>query len=147
MSLPAESSKYLIDNTVYIAAVKKGWTRSTELILYLLDCPVTLVADALLIFEYEKYAKVLGTYDLLNYMKKSAILIIPLQKNIDACAPFFPDSELSDIVHAAACLNTGAILITNDNHFDRIKEARLIEVWSITKAIRRLLDSDSDYED
>jgi hypothetical protein len=120
--------------------VKRKWTKSTELIYCLLDSPAELFANDLLIFEYEKYARTLGTYELLNYMKKSVIQVNPLQEEIDVCAPFFPESELSDIVHAATCLYVDAILITNDSHFNKIKDSGLIEVWSNTKAIKKLLD-------
>jgi len=108
---------------------------------------VELFANELLIFEYEKYAKTLGTYELLDYLKKSIIQVNPSQVEIDICAAFFPESELSDIVHAATCLYSDAILITNDNHFNKIKKAKIIEVWSNTKAIKRLLDGIEDFED
>ena len=145
--MPARSSRYLLDNTVFIAAVKRGWTKSTELVYHLLDGPAELFADELLIFEYERYAEALGASDLLNYMKKMVIQVNPTQAEIDACAPFFPESELSDVVHAATCLYLDAVLITNDKHFDKIKEGGLVEVWSNTKAIKRLLDDVEDYED
>lgn len=145
--MPAKSSRYLLDNTVFIAAVKRRWTKSTELIYQLLDSPAELLANELLVFEYKKYAKTLGTYELLDYLKKSIIQVNPSQEEIDACAAFFPESELSDIVHAATCLYADAILITNDNHFNRIKKAGIIEVWSNTRAIKRLLDGLEDYED
>jgi predicted nucleic acid-binding protein len=137
--LPARSSRYLLDNTVFIAAVKHKWTKSTELINHLLDSPAELFANELLIFEYEKYARTLGTYELLGYLKKAVIQVNPSQEEIDTCAAFFPESELSDIVHAATCLYADAVLISNDNHFNRIKKAGIIEVWSNTEAIRRLL--------
>ncbi len=125
--MPERCTRYLLDNTLFIAAVKRGWTKSTELIYNLLDSPVELFANKLLIFEYEKYANTLNTHELLNHLEKIVI------------------SELSDIVHAATCLSVGAILITNDNHSNNIKKARLVEVWSITKAIKRLLEEDENY--
>ena len=145
--MPDRSSRYLLDNNIFIAAVKHKWTKSTELIYHLLDSPVELFANDLLIFEYEKYARTLGTYELLNYMKKSLIHINPSQEEIDACAPFFSESELSDIIHAATCLYADAILITNDNHFNKIKKSRLVAVWSNTKAIKILLEGFGDYRD
>ena len=48
---------------------------------------------------------------------------------------YFPKDELIDIYHAATCLQEGAVLITNDRHFDRINAEKIIEVWSINKAI------------
>ena len=61
----------------------------------------------------------------------------PSQEEIDTCATFFPESEMSDVVHAATCLYANAILITNDNRFNKIKTAKIIKVWSNTKAIKR----------
>jgi predicted nucleic acid-binding protein len=145
--LPARSSRYLLDNTVFIAAVKRRWTKSTELIYHLLNSPAEIFANELLIFEYEKYAKTLGTYELLTYLKKAAVQVNPSQDEIDACAAFFPEEEMSDIVHAATCLYADAVLITNDRHFDKIKKAEIIEVWSNAKAIKRLLHGIEDYED
>jgi len=145
--LPARSSRYLLDNTVFIAAVKRTWTKSTELIYHLLNSPAEIFANELLIFEYEKYAKTLGTYELLTYLKKAVIEVNPSQDEIDTCGAFFPESEMSDIVHAATCLYADAVLITNDRHFDKIKKAKIIEVWSNAKAIKRLLDGIDDYED
>jgi len=78
--LPDRSSRYLLDNTVFIAAVKRKWTKSTELIYYLLDRPAELFANDLLIFEYEKYAGALGTYELLNYMKITRLKIQGLSR-------------------------------------------------------------------
>jgi hypothetical protein len=86
--LPARSSRYLLDNTVFIAAVKRRWTKSTELVYYLLDSPAELFTNELLIFEYEKYANALGTYELLNYLKKAVIQVNPSQEEIDTCAAF-----------------------------------------------------------
>jgi predicted nucleic acid-binding protein len=145
--LPARSSRYLLDNTVFIAAVKRRWTKSTELIYHFLDSQAEIFANELLIFEYEKYAKTLGTYELLTYLKKAIIEVNPSQDEIDTCGAFFPESEMSDIVHAATCLYADAVLITNDRHFDKIKKAEIIEVWSNAKAIKRLLDGIEDYED
>jgi hypothetical protein len=101
--LPDRSSRYLLDNTVFIAAVKRKWTKSTQLIYHLLDSPAELFANELLIFEYEKYARALGTSELLNYMKKSVIQVNPSQEEIDACAPFFPESEIADIEVQGYC--------------------------------------------
>ncbi len=145
--MPVRGSRYLLDNTVFIAAVKHRWTKSTELIYHLLNSPAELFANELLLFEYEKYAKTLGTYELLNYLKKAVILANPSQEEIDICAPFFPESELSDVVHAATCLYADAVLITNDNHFNKIRKAEIIEVWSNTKAVKRLLDGIEEYEE
>lgn len=146
--MPAKNSRFLLDNTLFIAAVKRGWTSSTELLLALLDGPSDIIGNDVLLFEYEKYAKILGAYDLLRYLKRRVILTNPSPVEIKTCSGYFndPNGQAADVVHAATCLSTGAVLITNDKHFDRIKEAGVIEVWSITKAINRVL-RDKDCED
>jgi predicted nucleic acid-binding protein len=45
------------------------------------------------------------------------------------------------VLHAATCLQTESILITNDHHFDRMRDQGIIKVWSIRKAIQELLGS------
>jgi predicted nucleic acid-binding protein len=42
--------------------------------------------------------------------------------------PYFPPKETVDVVLAATCLQEGAVLITNDRHFDRIKKEGIIDV-------------------
>jgi len=44
----------------------------------------------------------------------------------------------ADVLHAATCLQERAVLVTNDRHFDRIREEGIVEVWDIAKAIRSL---------
>ena len=60
------------------------------------------------------------------------------EKFLRICKPYFPEEEVIDIYHAATCLKTGAVIITNDRHFDKINDERIIEVWSISKAIKEL---------
>jgi hypothetical protein len=68
--LPAANSRYLIDNNIFIAATKPRWTRTTDLLVYLLDGPNELIADEVLCFEYNKWAKILGVRDLFNYLAR-----------------------------------------------------------------------------
>ena len=58
------------------------------------------------------------------------------EKFLRICKPYFPEEEVIDIYHAATCLKTGAVIITNDRHFDKINDEKMIEVWSISKAIK-----------
>jgi len=132
--------RFLIDTNVFIAGVKKGWTKTTDLILYLLTNPdFEIVADDVLIAEYEKYAKELNAEEFLEFLKIRVNVFNPSKSEIERCKPYFPEEEIADVIHAATCLKTNAILITNDRDFDEIKKAGLIEVWSISEAINRLL--------
>ncbi|MEM3402900.1 MAG: PIN domain-containing protein [Candidatus Hadarchaeales archaeon] len=63
------------------------------------------------------------------------------QRFIKVCRPYFPPKEAVDALLAATCLQEGAVLITNDRHFDKINREGIIEVWSTSEAIRKILKS------
>jgi hypothetical protein len=52
--LPVRSSRYLLDNTIFIAAIKRRSTKSTELIYNLLNSPAELFANELLMMVLPK---------------------------------------------------------------------------------------------
>jgi len=108
--------------------------------LRLLDSSWELVADDILVSEYEKYAKKFEADAFLAILLGKLVIIEQSEEDILSCKPLFPSRESADIVHAATCLHTGAILITNDAHFRRISEEGLVEVWSISEAIERVLE-------
>lgn len=140
--MQGRSTRFLIDTNLFIAAIKRGKTRSTELLLIFLDGPWELVANDILISEYERYARKFEADVFLKILLSKVVVIEQSEEDILACKPFFPTTEGADIVHAATCLHVGATLISNDAHFKRIKEEGLIEVWSISEAIERLLNQD-----
>ena len=140
--MPDRSTRFLIDTNLFVAAIKRGRMRSTELLLVLLEGPWELVADDILVSEYQKYAKKFEADAFLKILQSKMVVIEQSEEDILACKPFFPPAEGADIVHAATCLHAGAILISNDTHFKRIKEEGLIDVWSISDAIKRLLDDE-----
>ncbi|WP_456477699.1 PIN domain-containing protein [Geoglobus ahangari] len=72
-------------------------------------------------------------------MRLRVIIVNPSDGEIKVCRQYFPENEVADAVHAATCLKTNAVLITNDKHFDPIKKAGLIEVWNTSEAISRIL--------
>ena len=136
--MPERCTRFLIDSNLFIAAVKSGWTKSSELLSALLDGS-TEVANKAPLAEYEKYAQQLEAEYIFSYLKSRIILIDVSEEKVQECRPFFPESQFSDAVHAATCLQSGAILITNDKHFDNIKDVGLISVWTISEAIKNLL--------
>ncbi|MBU2559411.1 PIN domain-containing protein, partial [archaeon] len=102
------------------------------------DQSITLVGNDLLVEEYLKYAKAFKSETvfwivsaLLDRMK----LVNVGEGHIRACKPHIKTPDRVDILHAAACLKAGAILITNDRHFNKIRAAGIIEVWGISKAL------------
>ena len=71
------NTRFLIDTNVFIAAIKKGWTKTTELVLHLLSNPkYVLVANDVLLAEYEKYAKTLKAENFLEFLKLRVIIVI-----------------------------------------------------------------------
>jgi hypothetical protein len=133
-------SRFLLDNNLIIAAIKSGWTRSTDLLFTMMLSDAALLVDNELLFEYEKYIqRILGLPHLFILINNRSYLVDPSNESLLACKPFFPQSQYADAVHAATCLEASAILITNDTHFKEIKKSGLIEVWSVSEAIRRIL--------
>ena len=97
-----------------------------------------LIGNEFLIMEMEKYAQIFeskrGKEILRKLIDKTEVIDVD-EKFLRLCKSFFPENQLIDIYHATTCLQKGAVLITNDRHFDRIRNEKIIEVWSINKAI------------
>lgn len=133
------TQRFLVDTNLFIAAVKK-WTRSTDLLVYLLDEPeIELIANDVLLGEYNRYTLVFGVPDFFLLICSIVKIGNPSEDNVIKCKKFFPENAIADAVHAATCLQSGAVLITNDKHFDEIRNRKIIEVWKISEAIKRLL--------
>lgn len=129
----------MVDTNVFISAVKGGWTKTTDLLLYLLTNPdFEIVANDVLIAEYEKYAERFEAEGFFEFLKSRVNIVNPSGDEIEVCKQYFPEKELADAVHAATCLKAKAVLITNDRDFEKIKKAGLIRVWSISEAIENL---------
>jgi predicted nucleic acid-binding protein len=139
--LHERTTRFLLDTNVFIAAAKRGWTKTTELVIRLIEDQEDLIADEALIAEYRKYAVGLGNYGqrLLDHILQKAFVLEPSDDEIALCLPFFPENQEADVLHAATCLNAGGILISNDKHFEKIRKAGIVEVWTISEAIERLL--------
>jgi len=132
----------LVDTNLFIAAIKnpKKETGSLKLLLELIDnTTIVLIGNEFLIMELEKYVQVfeskLGKEILQKLIDKTEVVDVN-EKFLRICRSYFPGDELIDIYHAATCLQTGAVLITNDRHFDKIRNEKIIEVWSISKTIK-----------
>lgn len=133
----------LLDTTVYVAAVRhpNRQTGTFRLLARLLrGADVRLVGDDVLAREYLRYAQVFPSPTaaalataLADAMERVAVR----ERILLACAPFFRPEQVADCVHAGACLQTGAVLVTNDRHFDPIRKAGVIPVLTAAEAIRR----------
>jgi predicted nucleic acid-binding protein len=136
---------YLLDTNVFIAAIKKPKkeTKTLQLILAMIERDdILLVGDEFLAEEMLRYTEEFrsetATWILIALLEK--MHIIDVGKNfIKICMKYIKTPDKADIIHAAVCLETGSILISNDSHFNKINREGIIKVWGITKAIKELL--------
>lgn len=130
------------DTNLFIAASKSGITKSTALIFKLcFDSSIELIGNSILIEEFERYEGLVGASGkiVLGIIKEKMRIVEPDSMSIKKCRPYIPEKEDADLYHAATCLQTDAVLITNDKDFDEIKKEGIIEVWNISEAIEKLL--------
>jgi len=137
----------LLDANLFVAAIKNP-ARETDtyrLLVHLLGQEgVPLRANVLLVVEYLRYAQAFPS-------PTAAALAAALVERMDivavevrfilACRPYFSRDQRADCIHAATCLQTGAILVSNDRDFEPVAKAGLIRRWSVADAIRHWLPS------
>jgi len=136
---------FLLDTNVFISAIKepKRRTDTLKFIIRLISEPkFTLVGNYLLAYELFRYAELLKSETAATLLAAllSKMQVIEVSKNYrKICGKYIKTPDKADILHAATCLQTGAILITNDRHFNKIRDEGIIEVWNVSKAIRQLM--------
>jgi len=140
---------FLLDTNIFISAIKnpRRQTSSLHLILHLIGEPsISLVGNDLLVEEMVRYAELLRseTAATLLYALISKMKIVNIQENyLKICKLYIETPDKADILHAATCLQTNAVLISNDHHFNRIRDEKIIKVWSSREAIDKLLSAHS----
>lgn len=99
------------------------------------------IGNEFLIMEMEKYAQVFesrrGKEILRKLIDKTEVMDVD-EKFLRLCKSYFPKDQLIDIYHAATCLQEGAVLITNDRHFDRINAEKIIHIASCIISLKQL---------
>lgn len=141
----SDTPMFLLDTNVFIAAIKapKRETRTLQLILKILENEdVHLVGNEFLAEEYIRYAEEFKSETasaILGALLDKIEFVSVGENFIKICKNYIETPNLADIVHAAACLKSDAVLITNDKHFNRIRDKGIIRVWSVAKAIQELL--------
>lgn len=140
----------MVDANVFVAAVKPFTKQrrvrkipgSLSLLLRLItDAELELFVSRPLLDEYRQLARELSSETstlILDQLSAKAHKVTKIKAEIETCKHYIPEKEAADILHAAAALRLMAVLITNDRHFDKIRDVSIIEVWSISDAIRRL---------
>jgi len=114
-----------------------------KLVLHLMaDDDTQLIGDKYLAEEMIRYAEVYPSEtaaSLLEALASKIRLIEVEARYLKICRKYIGTDDLSDVYHAAACLQTGSTLISDDGHFDRIKDEGIICVWSTHHAVREFL--------
>jgi len=132
----------LLDANVFVAAIKNPSreTPTYRLLVRLLEREdVRLVGNILLAREYLRYAEAFPspTAAALAIALVHKMDVVPVEDRfILACSPYFSAGSGTDCVHAATCLQTGAVLVSNDKDFEPIAKAGLVRRWTVTEAIR-----------
>jgi predicted nucleic acid-binding protein len=135
------TQKFLLDTNVFVSALQRPG-KTFELFVELLGKKYDLVGNVYLLDEYLRYSEKLPS-DVARFLlsgfcaRMRVVEVAP--RFVKICRPYFPPKETVDVVLAATCLQEGAVLITNDRHFDRIKKEGIIDVWSISDAIKKIL--------
>src|ERR1035437_797231 len=144
--------RFVVDTNVFVSAIKpfsrrsrtaRTDTGSLALLMRLItDTELELFGSLWLLDEYKRLAEDLNSETselILGRLTGKMREVIEIgEEAVAQCRPYLPEQEAADILHVATCLQSRAVLITNDRDFDRIKESGLIEVWGIGEAIRKL---------
>lgn len=140
-----DTRNYLLDTNVFIAAIKdpRKETRTLQLILAMIEGEeVHLIGDEFLAEEMVRYAegfKSVTVSWILSALLDKMELIDVGENFIKICKNYIKTPNKADILHAAVCLKSDTVLITNDTHFDKIRDEGIIRVWGISRGIKKLL--------
>ena len=127
--------RFVVDTNVFVSAIKpfsrrgrKARTDSGSLALLLrliTDTELELFGNLWLFDEYKRLAEELSSETselILGQLTEKMGEVAEIEDQAVArCRLYIPEREAADIMHAATCLQTKAVLITNDRDFDRIK--------------------------
>lgn len=131
--------RFLVDTNLFISAIKK-WAKSTDLLIHLLTNPkIELIANDVLLGEYRKFSSELRATEFFELIQSVVKIGNPSEEYVLDCKQYFPKNQMADAVHAATCLQSDAVLISNDKHFDKIRDMKIIEVWKISEALEKFL--------
>jgi hypothetical protein len=118
-------------------------TGTLRLILHTLtDAEISLIGNPYLAEEMIRYTEVYPSetaISLLDAIASKTTFIEVETKYLKICRNYMGTDDLSDVYHAAACLQTGSTLISDDHHFNKIRDEGIINVWSTKTAINQLL--------
>jgi predicted nucleic acid-binding protein len=139
-----ETFRVFTDTNLFVAAIRARRNNgSLRLLLRLVeDEKIELLANDPLLLEYSEFGNILRSVmakSFYNALIDEMRVENPREEYVEVCRSYFPAGEYADIVHAATCLQTNSILITNDKHFDKVRDDGIVETWSIGEGLRKLV--------
>ena len=118
-------------------------TATLRLILHLIgDDETRIVGDVYLGEEMIRYAEVYRSETASSLLEAiaSKMSVVDVEvRFLRICREYMGTTDLSDVYHAAVCLQTNSTLISDDHHFDRVRDEGIVKVLSTNSAIRELL--------
>ncbi len=145
MKKSEKHTRLLLDNKVFVAAIHnpKRETQSLQLVIETIrNRNIHLVGNKYHLEEMSRYSEVYPsptTLLLLRAIVSKMDMITVEDRYVKLCLNYMsPDSPV-DIVHAATCLQTNSVMITNDRHLDYLNQEKIITGWSTNKALKLLL--------
>ena len=145
MTKSEKTIQLLLDNNIFVAAIynPKRETKSLQLLLEIIrNKNIHLIGNKYLLEEMSKYSKEYPSPTALLLLKIliSKITVVNVQERyLKLCQNYMKPKSPVDIIHAATCLQTDSILITNDKHFAQLKQEKIITIWNINQALKQLL--------
>jgi predicted nucleic acid-binding protein len=136
---------YLLDNNVFVAAINNPLrqTATLRLILHMIrDETVSLVGNIYLAEEMIRYAERYPSNmvaSLIEALASKMEIVEVEERLLKICRNYMGTDDPTDLSNAATCLQTSATLVTNDRHFNRIRNEEIIRVLSITDAVNELI--------
>lgn len=112
-----------------------------KLLLLIIEEEISLVGNDFLVEEFIRYGELFKSemaFLILSAVVSKMDIVLVRENFIRVCRPYFKTQNPVDVVHAATCLQSDAILITNDKDFNELKNQRIIQVWNISEAIKSL---------
>jgi predicted nucleic acid-binding protein len=135
---------FLVDTNLFVAAVKDP-RRETATLRFLIALlrreDLELIGNEYWAEELLRYAEAFRSETatwLAGALLDRARLVRVASRYVKLSSTYVTTPDTADVMHAATCLQERAILITNDRHFDRIRDEGIVEVWSIARALRSL---------
>jgi predicted nucleic acid-binding protein len=145
MRKPAMPYQILLDNNIYVVAIHDPVREiaSLKLIIKIIqNKQIKLIGNKFLLEEMSRYSEAFPSPTALMLLRALIVkmeIVNMEERYIKLCLHSTDSSYPFDIVHIASCLQTDSILVTNDRHFDRLKQEKIIPVWNTKEALDKLV--------